>query len=80
MEDFLIKICDYTVLGLMAIMGWFFKSLQSKASNERVQQLERELEKTRDYIYSQLATKEDIKDLKDTINKLLDIQLSRGKK
>ena len=80
MEEFLIKICDYTVLGLMAIMGWFFKSLQSKASNERVQQLERELEKTRDYIYSQLATKEDIKDLKDTINKLLDIQLSRGKK
>ena len=80
MEEVLVKICDYTVLGLMAIMGWFFKSLQSKASNERVQQLERELEKTRDYIYSQLATKEDIKDLKDTINKLLDIQLSRGKK
>lgn len=80
MEDFLIKICDYAVLGLVGIMGWFFKSLQSKASNERVQQLERELEKTRDYIYSQLATKEDIKDLKDTINKLLDIQLSRGKK
>jgi glucosamine 6-phosphate synthetase-like amidotransferase/phosphosugar isomerase protein len=79
-EDFLIKICDYAVLGLVGIMGWFFKSLQSKASNERVQQLERELEKTRDYIYSQLATKEDIKDLKDTINKLLDIQLSRGKK
>jgi glucosamine 6-phosphate synthetase-like amidotransferase/phosphosugar isomerase protein len=79
-EEFLIKICDYAVLGLVGIMGWFFKSLQSKASNERVQQLERELEKTRDYIYSQLATKEDIKDLKDTINKLLDIQLSRGKK
>jgi glucosamine 6-phosphate synthetase-like amidotransferase/phosphosugar isomerase protein len=79
-EDVFIKICDYAVLGLVGIMGWFFKSLQSKASNERVQQLERELEKTRDYIYSQLATKEDIKDLKDTINKLLDIQLSRGKK
>lgn len=80
MEDVFIKICDYAVLGLVGIMGWFFKSLQNKASNERVQQLERELEKTRDYIYSQLATKEDIKDLKDTINKLLDIQLSRGKK
>lgn len=80
MEEFLIKICDYAVLGLMAIMGWFFKSLQGKASIQEVELLRKELKDTRDFMYSQLATKQDIKDLKDTINKLLDIQLSRAKK
>lgn len=80
MEDFLIKICDYAVLGLVAIMGWFFKSLQGKASTQEVELLRKELKDTRDFMYSQLATKQDIKDLKDTINKLLDIQLSRAKK
>ena len=61
-------------------MGWFFKSLQGKASTQEVELLRKELKDTRDFMYSQLATKQDIKDLKDTINKLLDIQLSRGKK
>ena len=61
-------------------MGWFFKSLQGKASTQEVELLRKELKDTRDFMYSQLATKQDIKDLKDTINKLLDIQLSRTKK
>lgn len=75
MEEIIRAICNYAVLGLVGVMGWFFKSLQNKVDRTELEKLSNEVYQLREHIFKNLATKEDLNKLEQKIDKLIDREL-----
>ena len=76
-EEILKKVCDYAILGMMAAMGWFFKSLQTKADKSEIDLLRNEVSQLREHVFQNLATKNDLNKLEIKIDKLIDRELGK---
>lgn len=48
MEDLIHSAVEYTVMAMVGIIGWFGKTLHSKANKSEVEKLEEELQRLRE--------------------------------
>lgn len=82
MEDLIHTTVEYTVMAMVGIIGWFGKTLHSKANKSEVEKLEEELQRLREKVFSlfeKLATKEDLNKLEAKLDKLIDREIDRGR-
>ena len=78
MEETIRTILNYALIGRCGVIGWMFKTLQTKADKEEVAKLQDEVNGLRESMFRTLATKEDVNKLEVKIDKLIDRELAKN--